>query len=45
MWTWMKVVVMSEDEELRECIKDEKCREWLNDDWWWRLERELKSDW
>jgi hypothetical protein len=35
----------SEDEELRECIEDEECLEDLNDDWWWRLERELKSDW
>jgi len=34
----------SEDEELRECLEDVECREWLNDDWWWRMEREL-SDW
>lgn len=46
MRMWTKVVVMrSEDEELRECLENEECREWLNDDWWWRLERELKSDW
>ena len=45
MRMWTKVVMMrSEDEELRECLKDEKCRERLSDDWWWRMEREL-SDW
>ncbi len=30
---------------IEECLEDVECREWLNDDWWWRMERELKSDW
>jgi hypothetical protein len=29
---------------IEECIRDEECLEDLNDDWWWRSERELK-DW